>query len=119
MVDQVTIQPKIVQTRDPVRPRITRPRDMPGKRVQFGEETWQALDLLARDQMKTFQELADEAFAGSSQEKRSSRDLERGFTKECRPQHVSASPASQEKRARREDACVRPASRPFSAWGPT
>ena len=36
---------------------------MPGKRVQFDEETWQALDLLARDQMKTFLELADEAFA--------------------------------------------------------
>jgi hypothetical protein len=36
---------------------------MPGKRVQFDEETWQALNLLARDQMKTFQELADEAFA--------------------------------------------------------
>ena len=35
---------------------------MPGKRVQFDEETWHALDLLARDQMKTFQELADEAF---------------------------------------------------------
>jgi len=35
---------------------------MPGKRIQFDEETWQALDLLARDQMKTFQELADEAF---------------------------------------------------------
>ena len=37
-------------------------QEMPGKRVQFDEETWQALDLLARDQMKTFQELADEAF---------------------------------------------------------
>jgi predicted transcriptional regulator len=36
---------------------------MPGKRVQFDDETWQALDLLARDQMKTFQELAEEAFA--------------------------------------------------------
>jgi hypothetical protein len=36
---------------------------MPGKRIQFDDETWQALDLLARDQMKTFQELADEAFA--------------------------------------------------------
>ena len=35
---------------------------MPGKRVQFDPETWQALDLLARDQMKDFQELADEAF---------------------------------------------------------
>jgi hypothetical protein len=36
---------------------------MPGKRVQFDEETWQSLDLLARDQMKDFQELADEAFS--------------------------------------------------------
>jgi hypothetical protein len=35
---------------------------MPGKRVQFDQETWQALDLLARDRMMDFQELADEAF---------------------------------------------------------
>jgi hypothetical protein len=30
---------------------------MPGKRVQFDDETWQALDLLGRDQMKSFLEL--------------------------------------------------------------
>ena len=35
---------------------------MPGKRVQLDDETFQALDLLARDQMRDFQELADEAF---------------------------------------------------------
>jgi hypothetical protein len=35
---------------------------MPGKRVQIDDETWQALDLLARDSMRDFQELADEAF---------------------------------------------------------
>jgi len=35
---------------------------MPGKRVRFDSETWGALDLLARDRMSTFQELADEAF---------------------------------------------------------
>ena len=35
---------------------------MPGKRVQFDDETWHALNLLAHDQMKDFQELADEAF---------------------------------------------------------
>ena len=35
---------------------------MPGKRVQFDDETWSALDLLARDRMMDFQELADEAF---------------------------------------------------------
>jgi hypothetical protein len=36
---------------------------MPGKRVQLDNESWAALDLLARDRMMTFQELADEAFA--------------------------------------------------------
>ena len=36
---------------------------MPGKRVQFDDETWAALDVLAHDRMATFQELADEAFA--------------------------------------------------------
>jgi hypothetical protein len=36
---------------------------MPGKRVQFDQETWNALDLLARDSMRDFQELANEAFA--------------------------------------------------------
>ena len=35
---------------------------MPGKRVQLDDETWQALDLLARDSMVSFQDLADEAF---------------------------------------------------------
>jgi hypothetical protein len=35
---------------------------MPGKRIQFDAETWQAIDLLARDRMMDFQELADEAF---------------------------------------------------------
>ena len=36
---------------------------MPGKRVTIDDETWMALDLLARDRMATFQELVDEAFA--------------------------------------------------------
>jgi len=35
---------------------------MPGKRIQFDDETWAALDLLARDRMMDFQELVDEAF---------------------------------------------------------
>ena len=34
---------------------------MIGKRVQFHEETWQELRLLAAESMKSFQELADEA----------------------------------------------------------
>ncbi len=36
--------------------------DHKGKRVEFDTDTWQALDLLARERMMTFQELADEAF---------------------------------------------------------
>jgi antitoxin-like ribbon-helix-helix protein len=35
---------------------------MVGKRVQFHDETWQELRLLASENMKSFQELADEAF---------------------------------------------------------
>ena len=35
---------------------------MIGKRVQFHEETWQELQVLAAGSMKSFQELADEAF---------------------------------------------------------
>jgi hypothetical protein len=35
---------------------------MPGKRVQLDEETWREIDLLGHDQMKDFQELAEEAF---------------------------------------------------------
>jgi hypothetical protein len=34
-----------------------------GKRVQFDDETWLALEALARDLKRKFEELADEAFA--------------------------------------------------------
>ena len=37
-------------------------RETVGKRIAFDRETWQSLDLLARDSMTSFQELADEAF---------------------------------------------------------
>ena len=36
---------------------------MPGKRVQFDDETWEALQAAMRDSGSTFQEIADEAFA--------------------------------------------------------
>ena len=35
---------------------------MKGKRVQFDDETFTAVDLLGKDRMMDFQELADEAF---------------------------------------------------------
>jgi Antitoxin-like ribbon-helix-helix len=41
---------------------VSEASSMIGKRVQFHEETWQQLHLLAADSMKSFQELADEAF---------------------------------------------------------
>jgi hypothetical protein len=40
----------------------TTERSARGKRIQFDLETWHALDMLARDRMMSFQELADEAF---------------------------------------------------------
>ena len=36
---------------------------MPGKRVQFDDETFEAITAHARDTGKSFQEIADEAFA--------------------------------------------------------
>ena len=43
-------------------PAKTHEKDTVGKRVTFDRETWNALDLMARDRMMTLQELADEAF---------------------------------------------------------
>ena len=42
--------------------RLVRKPDI-GKRVMFDRATFMALDLYARDSMRSFQELADEAFA--------------------------------------------------------
>jgi hypothetical protein len=36
---------------------------MPGKRVQFDDEAWQAIEAVAERTDMSFQELADEAFA--------------------------------------------------------
>ncbi len=35
---------------------------MVGKRVQFDEETWNAVELMRRERHRSFQQLADEAF---------------------------------------------------------
>ena len=42
---------------------ISKSTTMIGKRVQFYDETWQELRVLASESMKSFQELADEAFS--------------------------------------------------------
>jgi len=54
--------PRALRIYDRVHFAVERAPTMPGKRVQFDDETWHALNLLAQDQMKDFQELADEAF---------------------------------------------------------
>jgi hypothetical protein len=48
---------------------------MPGKRVQFDDETLRALNLLARDRMQDFQELAEEAFGDLLRKHRHPTDL--------------------------------------------
>ncbi|MBN8956063.1 MAG: hypothetical protein J0H17_05690 [Rhizobiales bacterium] len=62
---------------------------MPGKRVQFDDETWQAIRLLASDTMKDFQELADEAF--SDWPAPGSEDTELGVLMELEVGHGEAS----------------------------
>ena len=54
---------------------------MPGKRVTIDDETWTVLDLLARDRMATFQELADEAFADLLKKHGIPRDLKDALRK--------------------------------------
>jgi hypothetical protein len=36
--------------------------DLVGKRLRFDRETWNAIDLMARDQMKSVEEITEEAF---------------------------------------------------------
>jgi hypothetical protein len=77
---------------------------MPGKRVQLDEETWQALDLLARDSMKTFQELADEAFADLLKKHGRPTDLKTALKRSARPQATAAAPRRASPRAGRRRA---------------
>jgi len=57
---------------------------MRGKRVQFDDETFNALDLLARDRMMSFQELADEAFTDLLKKHGRPTDLKVGAASERR-----------------------------------
>jgi hypothetical protein len=42
--------------------KLAQSNEVVGKRLQFDRETWNAVDVLARDQMKDIQELTEEAF---------------------------------------------------------
>jgi hypothetical protein len=37
-------------------------QELVGKRLQFDRETWNAIDVMARDQMKSIEEITEEAF---------------------------------------------------------
>lgn len=52
------------KTKTKVRPKTKIPNadDLVGKRVQFDRATWDAVDLLAREQMKDLPEITEEAF---------------------------------------------------------
>ena len=64
---------------------------MPGKRVQFDDETWHALNLLARDRMQDFQELADEAFRDFAAEARAAQGLKTALRQSAGVDPVAAS----------------------------
>jgi len=76
-----------------------RPADARRKLVEFDAETWQALDLLGRDSMKTFQELADEAFRDLLRKYERPTDLKAALKQSVRSS--GAPSASQKSRGRR------------------
>jgi hypothetical protein len=79
---------------------------MHGKRVQFDDETWQALDLLARDRMSTFQELADEAFRDLLKKHGRPTDLKTALRESARSVTPASDPGSQkESTPRRPQTC--------------
>jgi hypothetical protein len=64
---------------------------MRGKRIRIDDETWQALDLLSRDSMKTFQELADEAFANLLEKHGRPTDLKTALKRSIQPAALESS----------------------------
>jgi hypothetical protein len=64
---------------------------MRGKRIRLDDETWQALDLLSRDSMKTFQELADEAFANLLEKHGRPTDLKTALKRSIQPAALESS----------------------------
>jgi hypothetical protein len=74
--------------------------DVRRKLVAFDEETWQALDLLGRDSMKTFQELADEAFRDLLRKHGRPTDLKTALKQSARASAAPRAAAFERKRGR-------------------
>jgi hypothetical protein len=71
------------------------------KLVEFDEETWQALDLLGRDSMKTLQELADEAFRDLLRKYDRPTDLKTALKQSARSSDAPHAVAQKRSRGRR------------------
>jgi hypothetical protein len=74
---------------------------MPGKRVDFDQETYAALDLLARDRMMTFPELADEAFRDLLRKHGRPVELKEALRKSARASVTASTPKRTNKSARK------------------
>lgn len=74
---------------------------MPGKHVKFDDETWLALDVLARDRMMTFQELAEEAFNDLLEKHHRPTDL-RSALKQSAGVHTDVRQQAAKRRPRRD-----------------
>ena len=78
-----------------------KPADVRRKLVEFDAQTWQALDLLARDSMKTLQELADEAFRDLLRKYERPTDLKTALRQSARSSATPSGAPSRRARARR------------------
>jgi hypothetical protein len=80
---------------------MPRDDDVRRKLIEFDPETWQAVDLLARDQMKSFQELASEAFRDLLRKHNRPSDLKAALKQSARaPQPAGSEPAKPRRRKR-------------------
>src|SRR6478735_2179766 len=78
-----------------------KPADVRRKLVEFDAQTWQALDLLARDSMKTLQELADEAFRDLLRKYERPTDLKTALRQSARSSATPSGVPSRRARGRR------------------
>ena len=74
---------------------------MPGKRIQFDNETLHALNALASDAMMDFQELADEAFRDLLRKHNRPVDLKDALSKSVREGDGPPARSRSKKRVRR------------------
>ena len=78
-----------------------KPAGVRRKLVEFDAQTWQALDLLARDSMKTIQELADEAFRDLLRKYDRPTDLKAALRQSARSSHAPSAASPRRSRGRR------------------